>query len=100
MGSERSIVRGERGAAEKKRLKFGKRVLKELFKLLKISSMAATIIFYLLLLFPLKQQRVVSSSCSLIVLIFLPLLLLPIEIKMRKGRSLAHCGSSGEEGVI
>ncbi|TYG70276.1 hypothetical protein ES288_D05G300300v1 [Gossypium darwinii] len=81
------------------RLKFGKKVLEELFKLLKTSSMAATVIFHLLLLFLLKHQRVASSSCSLVVLILLPLLLLPIEIQMRKGRSLAPCGSGGGEGV-
>ncbi|TYH73049.1 hypothetical protein ES332_D05G300500v1 [Gossypium tomentosum] len=78
-----------KGMSRKKmgRLKFGKKVLEELFKLLKTSSMAAI------------HQRVASSSCSLVVLILLPLLLLPIEIQMRKGRSLAPCGSGGGEGV-
>ncbi|TYH68090.1 hypothetical protein ES332_D06G234600v1 [Gossypium tomentosum] len=75
-------------------------VLEELFKLLKTLSVVATVIFHLLLLFSLKHQRVVSSSCFLTVLILLPLLLLPIEIEMRKGRSLSPCGGGGKEGVI
>ncbi|PPD82092.1 hypothetical protein GOBAR_DD20989 [Gossypium barbadense] len=59
--------------------------------------MAVTVIFHLLLLFPLKHQRVVSSSCSLTVFIFHPLLLLPIKTEIRKGRSLAPCSDGGGE---
>ncbi|TYH52244.1 hypothetical protein ES332_D09G013400v1 [Gossypium tomentosum] len=98
-----SFWRGK-GQAEKKkkkgRLKFRERVLEELFKLLKTSSIEATVIFHLPLLFPLKHQKVVSSSCSRTILILLPLQLLPIEIKMRKERSLAPYGGGERERVV